>query len=96
MTRRPQNSLLLFLAVVLAWGGVLAQSESDPLDESCTVSILNRTVRVRPDGTWVLPNVPSGFGRVRARATCVRDGVTSSGQSDFFDILPGRGWREST
>src|SRR5215216_6021887 len=56
------------------------------LDENCTVSVLNRTVRVNPDGSWVLPNVPANFGQVKARATCVRNGVTSSGESDYFTI----------
>src|SRR5947207_1454237 len=51
------------------------------LNENCTVSILNRTAQVRPDGTWRIDNVPTGFGPVRARATCVENGVTRSGQS---------------
>ena len=37
------------------------------LDEHCTVSILNRNIPVKPDGTWVLPNVPANLGLVRAR-----------------------------
>lgn len=56
------------------------------LNENCVVSILNRTAQVRPDGSWVLPNIPAGFGQVRARATCVENGVTKSGQSDLFPI----------
>ena len=60
----------------------LAQS----LDDNCTVSVLNRTVRVKADGSWVLPNVPANFGQVKARATCVRNGVTSSGESAFFTV----------
>jgi hypothetical protein len=56
------------------------------LDENCVVSVLNRTVQVRPDGTWVLPNIPAGFGLVRARATCVNNGVTTFGQSDLFAV----------
>jgi hypothetical protein len=56
------------------------------LDESCTVSVLNRTVRVNPDGSWVLPNIPANFGQVKARATCVRNGVTTFGESAFFTI----------
>jgi hypothetical protein len=56
------------------------------LNQDCTVSVLNRTVRVNPDGSWVLPNVPANFGRVKARATCVRNGVTTSGESDYFTI----------
>lgn len=56
------------------------------LDENCTISILNRTVRVREDGSWRIDNIPANLGRVRARATCVIDGVTVSGQSGFFNI----------
>src|SRR5205823_5960159 len=42
--------------------------------------------KVRPDGTWELPNVPANFGPVRARATCVEGGVTTSGESDLFNV----------
>jgi hypothetical protein len=52
--------------------------------------VLNRTAQVRPDGSWTLPNIPAGFGPVRARATCVENGVTRSGQSELFTITPGR------
>jgi hypothetical protein len=58
------------------------------LNQGCTVSALNRSARVQSDGTWVLPNVPADQGQVRMRATCVEDGGTRSGQSDFFDVLP--------
>src|SRR2546425_7960635 len=56
------------------------------INENCTVSVLNRTVRVNPDGSWVLPNIPANFGQVKARATCVQNGVTTSGESDFFTV----------
>lgn len=56
------------------------------LNENCVVSILNRTVQVRPDGSWVLPNIPANFGQIRARATCVENSLTRSGQSDLFSI----------
>jgi alpha-tubulin suppressor-like RCC1 family protein len=56
------------------------------LNENCVMSVLNRTVQVKPDGTWVLPNIPANQGPVRARATCVENGITSAGQSDFFTI----------
>ncbi|HEX3743971.1 MAG TPA: Ig-like domain-containing protein [Bryobacteraceae bacterium] len=56
------------------------------LNQNCTVSVLNRTVQVNADGTWVLPNVPANFGQVKARATCVQNGVTISGESAFFTI----------
>ena len=69
------------LIVLCAAHGVLAQ-----LNQDCTVSVLNRTVQVNPDGSWVLPNVPANFGQVKARATCVRNGITISGESDYFTI----------
>ncbi len=68
-------------AVLPAWG---------QLNENCVVSVLNRNVQVKPDGTWILPNIPANFGQVRARATCVENGVTRSGQSDLF-LLPANG-----
>src|SRR5690349_17130497 len=56
------------------------------LNQNCTISVLNRTVPVGPDGRWVLPNVPANFGQVKARATCVQNGVTVFGESDFFTV----------
>jgi hypothetical protein len=67
-----------------------SSSFAQQLNENCVVSVLNRNVRVNPDGTWVLPNIPSGIGQVRARATCVENGITRSGESDFFTISPNR------
>jgi len=58
------------------------------LDEHCTVSVLNRSVTVNHDGSWVLPNVPANFGLVRARATCIVNGQTISGESDLFAVPP--------
>jgi hypothetical protein len=60
------------------------------LDETCVVAVLNRTVQVSHDGTWVLPTIPANFGPVRARATCVRNGVALFGQSDLFTITPNQ------
>lgn len=56
------------------------------LNENCTVSVLNRTARVQPDGSWTLPNVPASFGEVRARVTCRPQGISLFGQSDFFAV----------
>ncbi len=61
--------------------GALAQ-----LNQNCTVSVLNRNVQANADGTWVLPNVPANLGQVKARATCVQNGVTTSGESAFFTL----------
>ena len=70
--------------IVASSSGVFAQ-----LNENCTVSVLNRTTRVRPDGSWLINNVPATFGgvRARARATCVQNGITQSGQSSFVNIV---------
>jgi YVTN family beta-propeller protein len=59
------------------------------LPPGALVSILNRTARVRDDGTWISPNVPANFGAVRARANYVLDGVTYFAQSDIFSIPSG-------
>jgi len=61
------------------------------LNENCTVSVLNRTANVKADGTWTIPNVPSNMGKVRVRATCVENGITRSGQSDWVTILTNNG-----
>ena len=58
------------------------------LNENCVVSVLNRTGEVQADGTWSIPNVPADFGEVRARATCVENGQTTSGSSASFTIPP--------
>lgn len=70
-----------FLCLILVVPAVHAQ-----LNQNCTVSVLNRTVQAKPDGSWILPNIPANFGRVRARATCVQNGQTRSGESAFFTL----------
>src|SRR3954453_7392788 len=71
---------------LLLLGGALPGVAGAQLNEHCTVSILNRTAQAQPDGSWRIDNVPANFGLVRARATCVENGVTRSGQSDYFSI----------
>jgi len=56
------------------------------VDQSCVISVLNRTVQADEKGAFRLDNVPSFLGKVRARATCTRNGDTFSGESDYFDI----------
>lgn len=83
---RIRASHILRLGAIAAFVFCFAHSAAAQLNQDCTVSVLNRTVRVNPDGSWVLPNVPANFGQVKARATCVRNGVTTSGESSFFTI----------
>lgn len=73
------------LIVTIAWAGCIEKLHAE-LSDNCVVSVLNRTVQVKPDGTWVLPNIPANFGPVRGRATCVENGVTTSGESALFTI----------
>ena len=56
------------------------------LNENCIVSVLNRNTQVRPNGSWVLPNIPAGFGFVRARASCVDGATTTFGESALFQV----------
>jgi hypothetical protein len=65
---------------------VLGSTALGQLNQNCTVSVLNRNVQVNPDGSWVLPNIPANVGQVKARATCVQNGVTTSGESAFFTV----------
>jgi hypothetical protein len=80
-----KNAILV--AGLLA-GGVFppAVASATALGENCVVSALNRSARVAPDGTWVLPSIPAGVGQVRVRATCVEGGVTVAGESDLIDV----------
>lgn len=64
-----------------------SEREALELDTSCIINVLNRTVNVQEDGTWFLSNVPSNMGQIRARATCIRDGSTERGASDYFSII---------
>jgi hypothetical protein len=78
----PRRPLAAAVLVVAVW----AAAASAQLNEHCTVSVLNRTARVRADGAWVLGNVPSSMGLVRVRATCIENGVMRVGQSDYFSV----------
>ena len=75
------------------------------LDKTCTVTLGNQTAVVRPDGSFLIRNiaifVPGQIRNVvpnvqdlpllhRVRATCVRDGQTVTGQTEFFELTPGQ------
>ena len=57
------------------------------LNDNCVVSILNRTIQADAVGSWAMPNVPSTMGQIRARASCVENGITIAGQSDYFGVV---------
>ena len=85
MARKPfeviRSAVVVGSLILCANHSAVAQ-----LNQNCTVSVLNRTVQVNADGSWVLPNVPANFGQVKARATCIQNGVTTFGESAFFTI----------
>lgn len=74
------------------------------MDQNCVVSILNRVARVRPNGSWILTNIPATGQQVRARATCQfwafvssssrgissqsGGNITMVGHSDFIVVPP--------
>ncbi|MEE8522978.1 MAG: carboxypeptidase regulatory-like domain-containing protein, partial [Thermoanaerobaculia bacterium] len=62
---------------------------SAQLDESCTASLLNRSVQVDVDGSFFLAGVPgeAGFHRVRVHCTPA-DGSLIQGQSALFQLIP--------
>ena len=79
--RRVSKAGLFLFILLFAQDMAWAQ-----LNGNCTVSVLNRTAEAQSDGNWSIPNVPSGFGAVRARATCVENGQTASGSSGYFTV----------
>src|SRR5262245_51396564 len=89
--RRKASQALCAISFTLVWlFGAATGAAAQELNENCTISVLNRNVRVRPDGSCVLPNIPANFGPVRARVTCVVDGQTISGESEPF-LIPANG-----
>ena len=67
------------VARIGALAAALCSAAFGQLNQNCTVSVLNRNVQVNPDGSWVLPNIPANVGQVKARATCVQNGMTGIG-----------------
>ena len=59
-------------------------------NESCTVQVLNQTVKVGDDATWELPDIPTNGGQVRVRLNCTDGYNTRAGQSGFVVISPNR------
>jgi hypothetical protein len=80
------KSVLGLLGSLVALPLATAQVAAPALDENCVINVLNRTVQVAPDGGWIMPNVPSNMGRIRARATCTQGNQTRSGQTDYFTV----------
>ncbi|HEY2292505.1 MAG TPA: Ig-like domain-containing protein [Thermoanaerobaculia bacterium] len=83
----PRKRVLVLL-ILAAAADLFSRAAFAQLDSSCMVSAFNRTAPVQADGVWVLPNVPSGQGPVRVRATCVQNGVLRFGASALITVPP--------
>lgn len=77
---------ILVILLATSAGVCWDQAQDFTLDENCVVSVLNRSARVQADGRWKIDNVPANFGLVRVRATRVKDGITTSGVSDYVNL----------
>jgi hypothetical protein len=84
-TRHRYLCWLLSLLFVLTLDAVAYAQDTS----TCTASILNRTTRVNPDGTFIIDNIPSNQGLGRIRIICPDTNSTRGGASDFTRIVPG-------
>ena len=84
--KMARNTCLTLMFLLLTLQPVFAR-DVYPLNENCTVSILNRVVQADAFGGFAMPNVPTTMGQIRARATCVNDGLTTSAQTDYFTLV---------
>ena len=58
------------------------------LNENCTITALNRTTQVNPNGSFTLPNIPVPAGAFRVRAVCALEGRNFVGVSGFVTATP--------
>jgi len=54
--------------------------------EACSVSILNQSSYIQPDGSWTVANVPANMGQVRARVNCQGTGTVGTTQCSVTTI----------
>lgn len=81
-------ALPILAIICCAWPSPSGAQEPFELDDSCIVSVLNRSGRVPPDGTWILRDIPFVSELVRARFSCVRDGETVRAVADVDQFVP--------
>ncbi|MDX1998703.1 MAG: Ig-like domain-containing protein [Thermoanaerobaculia bacterium] len=86
---RVSSALLLAALAALVPARAQAPNPS-PFPGVCTVSLVNQTSRVPANGIWQINTVPANVGPVRARLTCIDNGVTRTAASSPVPVLPGR------
>lgn len=89
-TEFAKRAVLTACWCIAGWLGAQGVSARLAAQEACVVNVLNRTARLRADGTWDVSSVPANMGPVRARMTCVVNGKSMSGTSELFTITPNR------
>lgn len=90
------SRLITIISGLMTAATVLGQKPIE-LDLSCAVTVGNQTAIVRPDGSFLPRNISVFRSRTtviapqfyRVRATCVSNGQTMTGQSEFFELKPG-------
>ncbi len=62
-----------------------------PWNERCTANMMNRSIQINQDGSFVVPNVPAYQGAARVRIICPNPGgTTQSAQSELLTFTgPG-------
>lgn len=87
--RNTARAAAMALLVLLGLSGIAA-AQPPALNDTCTVSILNRTAPVDIDGSFFLTGVPAELGLHRVRVTCTPDGSpVLQGQTDLFSLGAG-------
>jgi hypothetical protein len=78
--------------VAVAVAGLLwaAAAPAQQLDHTCIASVAGQSVRVNPDGTYVIRNVPAVGAYFRVQVVCQRGGLTQTGVSEYFRPVPGQ------
>ncbi len=105
-TAKNQSALLREFLTLLAGSlfllqlasSLVAQPQPMVLDETCTVTIGNQTAPVRADGSFIVPNIAIFQSRdtgiapqlYRARVVCLRNGQQITGQTGYFELVPGQ------
>ncbi len=84
----PHDGILIRWVFLTLWMLLSVLPAAAQLDDSCVVTALNRGAQVREDGSFWISQIPADVGLVRVRATCIRDGVTITGASPFFEPMP--------
>jgi hypothetical protein len=78
-----------FTALLIgALQGPLAAVPATKLDQNCVATIANRSVQVKANGTYTIPNVPTDIGLYRVRVVCkTAGGAVIQGQSGFVSLI---------